>query len=350
MSNPFLKLQIPWHNNANVIWLASTLHLYRNVADVAYPGKLSADERSRMRDQLVNSLLNCSDLDQPYFVRAEETGPLEKEFLYEHFLAPRTFQQAMGGEGFVIDKTGTFIAIINVKDHLQLQVTDTHERLEETWCRLYNIEQCVAQGHEFDFTERFGYLTSDPMQCGTGLVGRLYLHLPALVQSGSLPEIIEKIDGDDIEAVSVHGDFEDITGDIVVVQNRCTLGLSEEKILQALRTYAFRLMVAEKRLRNEARASNDADAMDKISRAFGLATHSYNLETLEAWSALSLLKMGVDMGWVAGVDQTQLNALFFDTRRAHLNTEYGEEIPPEKLSHRRAEFVHQSLSGASLKI
>ena len=53
-------------------------------------------------------------------------------------------------------------------------------------------------------------------------------------------------------------------------------------------------------IRSELRSSDDTEIKDRVSRAFGVLSHSYQQETLESWSAISLLKLGANLGWVEG--------------------------------------------------
>src|SRR5262249_30694480 len=104
---PFLQLQKPWHDNPNPIWLASTLVFHRELRAYPFPPKLDHEGRLHVFSLLTQELLKSSLFDGPQLAPAEQIGPLEKEFLFEHFLQSHSFQQAMEGEGFVIDQTGT---------------------------------------------------------------------------------------------------------------------------------------------------------------------------------------------------------------------------------------------------
>ncbi|MGE3953949.1 MAG: protein arginine kinase [Parachlamydiales bacterium] len=347
---PLLSLHRPWSGNENPIWLASTLLLKRNLTRYRFPPKLDTPSRKQIRELIGGQLEKSSQLDKPYLVRAEEMDPLEKEFLFEHFLASSSFQQALSGEGFVVDGSGEFLATLNIGDHLQLHLTETHENLEESWNRLIKLETLLGRTLDYAYNPRFGFLTSDPMSCGTGTLISLYLHLPALIHVNSLEETVKRLEPHEVEAASIRGPLDDIVGDLLVLRNRCTIGLTGEDIVQSLRTQALNLIVAEKRLRSELKKMGSAEMKDKVARAFGLLHHSYQLEIHEAWGALSLLKLGLDLGWVSGTTHAHLNELLFTTRRAHLICEYSEAIGQEEVAHRRAEFVHASLQDIHLSI
>jgi protein arginine kinase len=352
--HPLLCNESPWNNNSNNIWLGSTIALIRNLEKFKFPAKLSTDKRKQIISLLARDLLASDQLKQPKLFRAEDMPPVEKEFLVEHFLSSQGFHQAYVGEAFVLDTTGEFLAVLNLKDHLLLQWIDPREELETTWDRLVNIELSLNKSVNFAFSSKFGFLTSDPMLCGTGLSVTIFLHLPVLLHhSEHLEEIIKKSKDDGVEKTGLQGDPNDVIGDIVAFHNSYTLGVSEENILSSLRTLATKLVVEEKGLRQHLKQETEAhlaDIKDKVSRAYAILLHSYQIEAIEALQALSLLKLGLDLDWLKGASQTTLNQLLFSCRRAHLLCHYGQKISQEELPHKRAEFIHKALHGIELLI
>ncbi len=57
---------------------------------------------------------------------------------------------------------------------------------------------------------------------------------------------------------------------------------------------------------------------NKVTRALGLLTHSYQLELIEAMNALSLVKLGMEVGWILARAPLNMNQILFNIRRAHL--------------------------------
>jgi protein arginine kinase len=340
----------PWSQNNNSIWLGSTVSLIRNLEKFFFPGKLSTDKRKQIISLLSKDLLGSQWLKQPRLIKAEDMSPLEKEFLVEHFLSSETFQQAYTGEAFILDETGEFLGLLNLRDHLVLMSIDCKEEIESTWDRLVKIEMQLHKNVHFAFSPRFGFLTSDPGQCGTGLVVYTFLHLPALIYADQLDEVIKKYKDDGIERTGLQGDPQEIIGDIVVFHNQYTLGLTEESILSSLRTFTTKVLVEEKSARSHLKHENLSHMKDRISRAYAILLHSYQIEAIEALQAISLLKLGLDLDWLSGATHTSLNELIFSCRRAHLLCQSKAKITQEELPHRRAEFIHQALKGVTLHI
>ncbi len=343
----------PWSNNSNNIWLGSTITLHRNLEKFKFPGRLPTDRRKQIISLVTRDLLANEQLKGPKLIRAEDMPPIEKEFLVEHFLSDLSFHQAYAGEAFVVDETGEFLAILNLRDHILLQWIDPREELENTWDRLVKIEFGLNKSVNFAFSSKFGFLTSDPSLCGTGLKVTIFLHLPALLHSDRLEEILKKNKDDGVEQTGLQGDPNEVIGDIVAFHNSHTLGVTEENILSSLRTLATKLVVEEKSLRQHLKQENEsqlADIKDKVSRAYAILLHSYQIEAIEALQALSLLKLGLDLGWLKGTTPIILNKLLFSCRRAHLLCHFGQKISHEELPHKRAEFIHKALHGLELLI
>lgn len=352
-NNSLLSIESPWANNTNSIWLGSTLVLLRNLEKFHFPSKLATDKRKQIVSLLTKGLLANDRLKQPKLIRAEEMQPVEKEFLVEHFLSNQSFHQAYVGEAFVLDATGKFLAVINLKDHLLLEWVDTHEELENAWDSLVKIELELNKSVNFAFSPKFGFLTSDPTQCGVAFIVTIFLHLPALLSMNHLDEMIKKYKDDGVEQTGLQGDPNEVIGDIVTFHNRYTLGVTEESILSSLRTLATKLVVEEKGLREHLKHGSEsevAEVKNKVSRAYAILLHSYQIEAIEALQALSLVKLGLDLVWLKGISPSVLNKLLFACRRAHILCHYGQKISPEELPHHRAEFIHRALHGLELLI
>lgn len=345
-----LTLKSPWTDNGNAIWLGSVLSLQRNIEKFNFPEKLPLEKRKQLFSVVTQELTGSEFLESPFFFEAEETSPVEKEYLHEHFLTLSSFMEAHAGEGFVLDRSGRFLATINLNDHIRFRLLETNEDLENACNRLEEIEVSLGQEFNFSFSPRFGFLTSDPAECGTAFVTSVYLQLPALIHTGKLQEFLLNHQDDSIITTGLQGTMGEIVGDLVVIRNNYTLGLTEENILASVRSYATKLIVHEQSERKKLRENENTEMKNLVSRAYAVLVHSYNIEVTEAMNSISLMKLGLELGWLDGVTIEELNALFFSCRRAHIFAEYGEDLDQEQIPHKRAEFIHKVLKNAKLHI
>jgi protein arginine kinase len=341
---------IPWNSKCNPIWPASSFFLRRNLSHHLFPNKLDADHSLQVLQLLKDAFSTLPQSEKFSYLPAEALEAREKEFLAEHFLYQEGWQNASKGQAFIIDTSSRFLAVLNVQDHLMLQWIDCKGEWEKAWNSLNEIEMAVAKAVEYAFSPRFGYLTADPKLCGTALNVSCYLHLPCLIESKQLPTIVLKHKEHSVQATSILSDLEnDLVGDFLVLRNRHTLGLAEETILRDLHITATKLILSEQAQRMHYKEAASPEVKDAMARAYGLLTHSYQLQTKETLNAISQIKLGIDLGWITGLLDEEINELFFRCRRAHLQQiNHKNYLDKKELAHARAEYLHEKLRQATL--
>lgn len=348
--NSIFHLKSPWESHSHNVWLASNLSLSRNLSKYKFPAKLDKVREQQIVSLIYDSFKEAPNFNNPTLFRSEEASPLQKEFLLEHFLMLDGFHKAHAGEGFIVDENAEFLAVVNLEDHLQLIRIDTQQEIEKSWNHLVKIEGHLGKSLDFSFHPRFGFLTSDPRHAGTGLVITLYLHIPAVIHTGELAELLEHEKEEEVIAFGLQGKTSEMIGDILVVRNTCTLGLTEEYILTMMRMWATRAVVTEVSVRKKLMVTDNEQIKNKVARSLGLLTHSYQLEVIEALNALSLVKLGVEIGWITAPATLNLNQILFNCRRAHLIATLGQEIEIPDLPRKRAEYLHEIASQLTLAV
>lgn len=337
-----------WSQNSNSLWLASTINLYRNIEKFPFPPKLGSERSKQLLNFAGKEILALPELSQPKLFKAEELNATEKEFLVEHFLSNQSFLQASSGEAFVLEDSGEFMATLNMRNHIHFEIIDVKGELENAWNRLLKIETNLGKTVSYAYSPKYGFLTADPTQCGTALIATAFLQLSSLIHLEIIDEVLEKFLDESLNVSGIQGSPTEIIGDVLAIQNNYTLGMTEENIVSAIRNTATKLSVEEHAARNKIRHEQNAVIKDKVSRAYGILIHSYQIEAVEALNAISLIKLGLDLEWVKGIDVTELNELFFNCRRAHLLCQYEEKFSQEEIPHKRAEYIHKKLKDVKL--
>lgn len=151
--------------------------------------------------------------------------------------------------------------------------------------------QALERDHPFALSQQYGHLTARPCDAGTGLRAGILLHLPMLTLLKQIPNMI-KLCG--MAGLLLRGasDAQSAKGDALYwLENRLTLGISEDDILRRLQSHAQRLIALEQQLREKARERSDEDALDVVFRAYGLSQYARKIsrsEGMHLWSALTL--------------------------------------------------------------
>ena len=313
-ANPFeiLKKNSIWEKTPSPIWVASSFFLHRNLASNLFPPKLSKSESLQVLSSLEKTLLSSSNLKNPTFFRMENLKSEEKEFILEHFLAPLDTQNPECQSGIVIDQTGNFLGIINGEDHLSLQYIDSNSNWKDAWKTLTHIESEIAKHHPFAYSNQFGYLTSILSNSGTALTVQAFLHLPSLIQLGQMDQVLMK-EVDDQVIISGLTGTDQFIGDIVIIQNRYTIGLTEDHILEETHHTATQLAHTEKLLREEMIENRDrarnigfrkSNSKSLVVEPCGLCNYSIKLGLQRlsdiCTSQKSIFQQTLDYHWVSG--------------------------------------------------
>ncbi len=343
----FPLLDKPWKANSNSIWLATSLQLYRNVDKFHFPSRLDAERKTHIIQLIVQALKSFSGCPNLSVLPASDLSPLQREYLLEHFLVFDPAPQPHLGEVFLVDATDHHLFMVNVDDHLHFFSLNTTQDPERTWKEMIAIEERLQKNVQFAFSETFGYLTSNPLLAGTGLVVSGFMHVPAMELLGKSNSIFDKLREEGVLVNSLQGAFDTLLGDIAVLKNRYTIGVTEEIIISTLHKAALHLSLQEKVFREELKNLRPEDALDKVSRALGILQHSFSLGTTEALKSLSLVKLGVELGWIQGVDISTINELFFQCRRAHLAHITQKSISIDQFHKVRAEYLRNKAQGLS---
>lgn len=336
--HPLKMLSHFWDNNTNSIWLATTLLLHRNIDKFSFPQRLETAKKKELTHLVFSTIKELELLEQPTILLSESIQAIERDFLYEHFLQFEPLKDSLLGQSFLFDASGSFLIKANVQDHLQFCGLDRQGHLEKTFERLQSIERALERKIAFAFSDKFGYLTEDPALCGTGLIAKAYLHVPALIETEELHSYLENCNSEGVSITGLHGTSDEITGDMIVVQNRWTIGTTEASILSLLRTTALAIASHEKEMRTKLHETpqRDESIFDRISRMVGTLKYSQTMDTSEALFALSLAKLGLEVGWLAGISIEELNRQFFELRRAHIAATLGWHSTKQNIDHERA--------------
>jgi len=348
--SPFKALEEknPWEGSSSPIWVASNFSLCRNLSAHRFPAKMNHHESEITLALLKEGVMKVKELDAPRFYEMSKIKPWEKEFLFEHFFITHDVGEGERRSGMIVDGSGAFFVIINGSEHLILHAIDNQSNWNRSWSKLSKVEGELAKCYAFAYSPKFGYLTSKLSEAGTALRVRAFLHLPSLIHLDQMDDLSYKELKEEIVVSGLTGD--DCVGDFVVIHNRCTLGLTEDHILEGVHGAATRLIALERALRKELMESPNSLIVNKVSRAIGLLKHSHQIEIEEALSALSFIKLGIDLKWVSGLSDGEMNRIFFEVRLAHLEWLYGGEVSNEQISCRRAHSLKQEFKQISMNL
>ena len=147
-----------------------------------------------------------------------------------HLISP-DLAERQGESGAIMSKDEKISIMINEEDHLRMQCIFPGMQLENAWKLCSKLDTLMEQQIDFAFDKQYGYLTCCPTNVGTGMRASAMLHLPALVMTGYIRNILEACGKLESQSEGIYGENSEASGNMFQISNQTTLGQSEEEII-----------------------------------------------------------------------------------------------------------------------
>ncbi|MEM1062297.1 MAG: protein arginine kinase, partial [Planctomycetota bacterium] len=231
----------------------------------------------------------------------------------------------------------------NEEDHLRIQVLHSGFDLEDTWRRVDALDDAIEEEVTYAFDDQFGYLTSCPTNCGTGIRVSVMLHLPALVLTKEIQKVFQALQKISLAVRGLYGEGSQAMGDFYQISNQTTLGKSEDEIIANLREVVPNIIGYERRYRDALVKRDRQQLHDQVARAHGILRNAQTISSEETMHLLSSLRMGINTGLIDDVEMQTVNELFIQTQPAHLQKLREEELPSSERNVARAAYLRSRL-------
>lgn len=297
--------------------VSSRVRLARNLKEYPFQG-LSRAQYEEIADKTFAVLEKTPALSGAFEKKTIGAGSPEAARLVEtHRISP---ELARGG-GFLIQSTdGNVSIMIGEEDHLRIQVIGQGLCPKECLETGKRIASLIENDLPFAYDKQLGYLTTCPTNVGTGLRASVMLHLPALTGNGGIPQVINFAGRAGCAVRGAYGEGSEATGGFYQISNQVTLGCSAEEFTEKLITTTTSVIEAEKKAREALRATQEPALKNRIYRALGVLQSAYLMSSKEATALISDLLVGLQMGYLTGVDSLALYDLE-QTMNASLSSE-----------------------------
>src|SRR5512139_128719 len=241
----------------------------------------------------------------------------------------------------------TLCVMINEEDHLRMQALRPGLQLKQAWAALDSFDSQLEKKLEYAFDSNLGYLTACPTNLGTGIRVSAMLHLPGLVLSEQINQIISAVNKLGLAVRGLYGEGTEALGNVFQVSNQKTLGDTESDIIERLNKVLLQVIEHEENARAMLIEKKPKSVYNHIGRAYGVLANAHSISSKETMNLLSLLRLGVDLGLFPGTDRALVDELFILTQPAHLQKQHSEKLSAEERDLLRADMVRERLRPVS---
>lgn len=331
------------------IVISSRIRLARNLNLIPFPhlldkdkGNLCIREIREAWDKSTNAFLKEME-----WLTFDQLTALDRNILVEkHLISPNHAKSDEAFRGVVVNQDGSLVIMINEEDHLRIQCFLPGLQLQECWQLAQKLDDELEKHLNYAFDERRGYLTSCPTNVGTGMRASVMLHLPAIAISGQTNQIFQNISQLGMTVRGIYGEGSEAIGNFFQISNQVTLGLTEEDIINNLAGITKRIIEQERLIRKKLAMDMKYQLEDRVGRAYGILSSARMINSKEAMSLLSDVRLGVDMDILGKIKPYALNELVVAIRPAHLQKKVGKEMDAFHRDIARAEVIQERLTSS----
>lgn len=327
----------------NAIVLTSRIRLARNLSELPFPGWAKKEQRLTALETLLPVVEGLDVMKKGFSKELHALDSLQKQVMVERHLISREHAARGEGSAAVIERRQSVGIMLNEEDHLRMQSIRPGLDLRAAYETLSAVDDEVADAVQYAFDPELGYLTTCPTNLGTGMRASAMLHLPALVLSDQIGQVLQAVSKIGLAVRGMFGEGSESLGNIFQISNQSTLGESEQSILERLERVISQVSKHERDAREKLLEDDPDMVCDKIGRAYGLLRHAWIIPSKEALNHLSLIRLGADLGFFDNEVVPVCDSLLMEIQPAHLQMHSGGKLSPEERDTIRAKIVRSRL-------
>ncbi|SET72597.1 protein arginine kinase [Oceanobacillus limi] len=327
------------------IVLSSRIRLARNLADSKFPIIADVKDLEEIRDFFKKEYEHATfqDLDEFEFFPIKELSSVEKRVLVEkHLISPLLAKNA-DAAATMISKDEQVSVMINEEDHIRMQLYFPGLQLSKALTKAFEFDDWLEEKINYAFDETRGFLTSCPTNVGTGMRASVMMHLPALALTKQINRMMPAINQFGLVVRGIYGEGSEAVGNLFQISNQITLGKTEEDIIEDLESVVKQLIEHERKARTRLMEQSSTKLEDRIFRSLGVLKYSRIIESKEAASCLSNVRLGIDLEIIKNISRNILNELMVLTQPGFLQHYAKKTLSANERDVLRATLIRERL-------
>lgn len=328
--------------NSRIV-ISSRVRLARNLKAFAFPGWAKKAERIRAMEAIRPAVESLSQMSDAFSQSMDSLSQMDKQILMERHLISREHAAKSSGSGLVLNREETLCVMINEEDHLRMQALRPGLQIKQAWMAIDQVDSKLERKLDYAFSPKLGYLTACPTNLGTGIRVSAMLHLPGLVLSEQINQIIQAVNKLGLAVRGLHGEGTEALGNVFQVSNQRTLGESESEIVERLSKVLSQIIDHEENARATLLEKKPKMLYNHIGRAYGILANAHSISSKETMNLLSLMRLGVDLNMFPDLERWLVDELFIITQPAHLQKQFSEKLGADERDLLRADMLRDRL-------
>lgn len=353
MSNEDAWYVVPGPENDVII--STRVRLARNLADFPFINKMSADDKQRVSSLVYDAM----SADEKYtFIDFSQVAEPGRELLKDKCIIENSECTSI-----LMNSNESVSVVVNDVDHVRISNFAAGLNCESTMAKVYKVDEYLQQKLQFAASYQFGYLTAKIKDCGTGMKMSLFCFIPGIILGNKLEEVASYLREHNFSISSVY-QTSDYNGDfgncIFEICTNCSAREAEFDQLATTQAAGLYISKMERKIRKEFADNNPTIVTNYLSQAVAKYRFSYLLSFEEGVDILSGVKWGIALGHLTGIEQHEIDALYYRTKSGHLgylcdnySFDFEDDIKTDhnlQIQRLRAIVIQQAFENVKFKV
>lgn len=315
--------------------LDSKIRINRNIKNFKFPARISKKDSDIIVDKVWDIVLPMG-YEKKYI---KDFSDIKKLELFEEEIITDDLLKNIN-KSAVFLKEGSPSILVNEIDHIVIQDERDTLDLDESYKLCKGIEEILSTNVDYSFNDDFGFLTSEIMSCGMGLVPSVTVHIPGISYFG-VESLVERLNKLGYEIKGLYLKNGKVVGNLYKIYPSRSIGLSEESLIEKLKNILLEVMSMEKEKRKKIYFSDLVELEDIVNRSYGILKYAKRMQEEEMIFHLSNICLGVELSVIkANVDFDIMESIK-NLRSGHIQIEYGSILDIKSIDILRANKVRK---------
>lgn len=283
------------------------VRLARNLRGIPFPNRMDEKARNALIEGIAETVASAAGGQVFTYLPLDQNNRGKARALTERHLISPEFAGEDAPHGVLLSGDNSLSVMLCEEDHLRIQSFGFD--LSACLTAAQDIEALIDEAFPLAFDESLGYLTACPTNLGTGLRASALMHLPALTETHSMRRLIQQAGASGLAVRGIYGEGTQAAWGYYQISNAVTLGLTEQEITGVLREVTVKIDEREQQARQAVYNNDRGRIADRVWRAAGTLSYARRISTQEAMECLSVLRMGIQLGILPGLDTAAVDSM-----------------------------------------
>lgn len=326
--------------------------LVRNLSGHAFPGWSTAEGRKAVADILLPLVQNAPGFRNVRHAEMTELDYATRRALMERRQISPCMAARQDGCHLLLNQKQNTVVMINEEEHLAIHSFVSGFDAYSLLTRLHRLPNELKETVAFAYDEHYGYLTSLPQEAGDGIQLYVVLHLPALALANMTSQINRSVEKLELNIAPYYPQLGEECGNMFVLYTNPIPQGALEDVLAHLLDIIETLQERELQVRNKLAKlpqSGDFFVLDAINRSYGLLQYARAISAAEWADALSMLRLGVEFGYISAEDADKDTLLAELAELALRGSDYADATEPAPRPHPRYPSAPELARSAAIR-